>query len=76
MSKVLYVLVLSLGVATAANAGSSRPHSSYNHESPAAPSAAPASAPEIDPASGMSALTLLAGGLAMVRGRRSILKRD
>ena len=27
-------------------------------------------APEIDPASAMSALTLLAGGLAIVRGRR------
>jgi hypothetical protein len=29
------------------------------------------SAPEIDPASAMSALTMLAGGLVVVRGRRS-----
>jgi hypothetical protein len=28
------------------------------------------SAPEIDPASAISALTLLAGGLAVIRGRR------
>lgn len=29
------------------------------------------SAPELDPASAMAALTLLTGGLAMIRGRRS-----
>ncbi len=79
MSKVLTVLVLSLGVAAAANAGSSRPHSTYSHESQgatnAAPAATPASAPEIDPASAVSAFTLLAGGLVMIRGRRSLIKR-
>jgi hypothetical protein len=31
----------------------------------------PASAPEIDPGSAMAALTMLTGGLAIVRGRRS-----
>jgi len=31
----------------------------------------PAAAPEIDPASAFSALTFLAGGLAVIRGRRS-----
>lgn len=31
----------------------------------------PAAAPEIDPAGAMGALTLLAGGLAMMRGRRA-----
>jgi hypothetical protein len=31
----------------------------------------PAAAPEIDPAGAMGALTLLAGGLAALRGRRS-----
>jgi hypothetical protein len=31
----------------------------------------PMSAPEIDPASAMSALTMLASGLVIVRGRRS-----
>lgn len=30
----------------------------------------PVSAPEIDPASALSGLTLLVGGLAVVRGRR------
>jgi hypothetical protein len=29
------------------------------------------SAPEIDPASAMAGLTMLAGGLAILRGRRS-----
>jgi hypothetical protein len=32
---------------------------------------APTAAPEIDPASAMSAFTLLAGGLVMLRGRRA-----
>jgi hypothetical protein len=31
----------------------------------------PAHAPEIDPASAMAALTMLAGGLAVMRGRRA-----
>ncbi len=31
----------------------------------------PASAPEIDPGSAMAALTMLMGGLAVLRGRRS-----
>jgi hypothetical protein len=35
------------------------------------PLSAPAAAPEIDPASAMSAFTLLAGGLVMLRGRRA-----
>jgi hypothetical protein len=34
------------------------------------PTAVPLKAPEIDPASALSALTLLLGGLAVVRGRR------
>jgi hypothetical protein len=37
----------------------------HNHGSP------PASAPEIDPGSAMAALTMLMGGLAVLRGRRS-----
>lgn len=81
MSKVLTILALSLGVATAANAGSSRPHytySSVNHQSQTvttnATSEAVTAAPEIDPASALSAFTLLVGGLAVVRGRRVALK--
>jgi hypothetical protein len=34
------------------------------------PTAVPLLAPEIDPASALSGLTLLLGGLAVVRGRR------
>lgn len=32
------------------------------------------SAPEIDPASAMAGLTMLAGGLAVLRGRRKVSK--
>jgi hypothetical protein len=35
-------------------------------------SAPPLKAPEIDPASAMAGLTMLAGGLAVLRGRRRI----
>jgi hypothetical protein len=80
MSKVLTILALSLGVATAANAGSSRPHSTYvavNHQSQTnATSETVTAAPEIDPASAISAFTLLAGGLAVVRGRRAALSAN
>ena len=84
MSKVLTILALSLGVATAANAGSSRPHYTYasvNRQSQTsqtvttnATSEAVTAAPEIDPAGALSAFTLLIGGLAVVRGRRVALK--
>lgn len=36
------------------------------------PPSTPVRAPEIDPSSAMAGLTLLAGGLAVLRGRRSI----
>ena len=83
MSKVLSVLALSLLATTAANAMSSRHHSSYtaiDHQSDSRKDATdpttPAAAPEIDPASAISAFTLLAGGLAVIRGRRAAPKRD
>jgi hypothetical protein len=84
MSKVLTVVALSLLATTAANAMSSRPHSTYqaasvnNHQTNKVSSdpASPAAAPEIDPGSAISAFTLLAGGLAMIRGRRTASKRD
>jgi len=81
MSKVLTVLALSLLASTAANAMSSRPHSTYqgvDHQTSkdAIVSATPAAAPEIDPGSAMSAFTLLAGGLAVIRARRAAAKRD
>jgi hypothetical protein len=82
MSKVLTVVALSLLATTAANAMSSRPHSTYQavndhqtNKDSSDPSSATA-APEIDPGSGLSAITLLAGGLAMIRARRGAAKRD
>ena len=36
----------------------------------------PLKAPEIDPASAMAGLTMLAGGLAVLRGRRRINPKD
>jgi len=36
----------------------------------------PVKAPEIDPASAMAGLTMLAGGLAVLRGRRRINPKD
>jgi hypothetical protein len=44
-------------------------HPSTDHPSPA-------KAPEIDPASAMAGLTMLAGGLAVLRGRRRINPKD
>jgi len=87
MSKVLTIMALSLLASTAANAMSSRPHSSYHaidHETGTSQSStskdatdpAPAAAPEIDPGSAISAFTLLAGGLAVIRGRRAAPKRN
>ena len=86
MSRVLCVLVLSLAATSAANAFETTPpwaHAAANHEAlksdPGSKSTAgtdtPAAAPEIDPAGAMSAFTLLAGGLAVLRSRRSAQKR-
>jgi hypothetical protein len=36
----------------------------------------PVKAPEIDPASAMAGFTMLAGGLAVLRGRRKINSKD
>jgi len=36
----------------------------------------PVQAPEIDPASAMAGLTMLAGGLAVLRGRRRINSKE
>ncbi len=36
----------------------------------------PVQAPEIDPASAMAGLTMLAGGLAVLRGRRKIRSKE
>lgn len=78
MTKLIAVLALSLMGATAAQAMTHPPgtwwlkhhrdndgqyHHYFNLSSPAA-------APEIDPASALAGLTLLIGGLAVIRGRR------
>ena len=39
-------------------------------------SPSPVKAPEIDPASAMAGLTMLAGGLAVLRGRRRIKSKE
>jgi hypothetical protein len=66
MSKLIGMLVSMLAVVGVARADSGndegdRDHKHHHH---------PVAAPEIDPAAAGSALTLLAGGLAVVRGRR------
>lgn len=80
MLKLTAIVLISLGSATAVNAQSTASLSSSANcpfllqvlnlcpKNP--PGGSPAHAPEIDPASAMSALTLLTGGLAVLRGRR------
>jgi hypothetical protein len=69
MTKLIAVLALSLAGATAAQAMAHPPgiwwtkHQNNGGHGPTA-------APEIDPASAMAGLTLLIGGLAVIRGRR------
>jgi len=66
LAKAIGVLALSVCFVSAANA------STWTARRVISASAAPsaASAPEIDPASALGGLTLLLGGLAVVRGRR------
>jgi hypothetical protein len=73
MSKKLALLILSLGAVASAQAMSLVPgnHHDRDRDPPAAGPSGPAAAPEIDPASAMSAFTLLAGGLVLIRGRRT-----
>jgi hypothetical protein len=69
MSKRLALLIVSLGAVASAQAMALYPENHHSHDS-REPAADPAAAPEIDPASAISAFTLLAGGLAIIRGRR------
>jgi LPXTG-motif cell wall-anchored protein len=71
--KISLALVLAsmAGMASASNAGSGDKCFTiawFTFCSPEQP--APVKAPEIDPASAMAGLTMLAGGLAVLRGRR------
>jgi len=66
VSKVIGILALSLCFGAAAYAG---PHA-IAHLGFSGLAVTPTAAPEIDPSSAIAGLTLLLGGLAMVRGRR------
>lgn len=72
MSKLVAVVVLSLcaGTAAYANTWSSNPRLGFAVH-PRVMTSDMTAAPEIDPAGAMAGLTLLAGGLAVLRGRRS-----
>ena len=68
MSRVILAMIASLSLSGTAFAFSFAPaHDDPGHHH----HGAPVPAPEIDPASAFSALTLLAGGLAAIRGRKS-----
>jgi hypothetical protein len=79
LAKVIGILALSLGLGSAAFAGphwTAFAHSGLDvmhphHQFTGGDPGPTASAPEIDPAGALSALTLLLGGLAVVRGSRS-----
>jgi hypothetical protein len=66
--KVIVGIIVSLSMSGAVLALNWGPP--WSHD-PGHQGGGPVAAPEIDPASAMSALTLLAGGLAVVRGRKS-----
>jgi len=74
MTKMFAVLIISLGGITAANATVSSSSCGFIAEllglCKPGPSGPPARAPEIDPAGALSGLSLLVGGLAVVRGRK------
>jgi LPXTG-motif cell wall-anchored protein len=69
MRKVVMMLALSLAAATVANAGINKKDFGDTRAN-IHQSTVTATAPEIDPAGMLSGLTLLAGGLAVLRGRR------
>ncbi len=65
MYKKVAMLILSLGATAGAQAMALLPRHDRDENRPVT------AAPEIDPASAMSAFTLLAGGLVLIRGRRA-----
>jgi hypothetical protein len=71
------MLMTMAGVASASNAGSEQCYQIlwWNICFPSS-SPSPVKAPEIDPASAMAGLTMLAGGLAVLRGRRRIKLKE
>ncbi len=75
MSRVILAMIASFSMSGAAFALSILHPPGGNGgppgHSPGPGGGAPVAAPEIDPASAASALTLLMGGLAVVRGRKT-----
>jgi hypothetical protein len=69
VGKFVVMLALSLAAATAANAGISKKDFGDTRAN-IHQSTVTATAPEIDPAGMLSGVTLLLGGLAVLRGRR------
>jgi hypothetical protein len=71
MLKTAATLVVTLGMATAAHAswGPPPPPPPPSWWAPPPPPPTVHRAPEIDPSSALAGLTLLAGGLAVLRGR-------
>ncbi len=70
MTKLIAVLALSLAGATAAQAMTHPPGSWWIEHHHNYTGSGPTAAPEIDPSSAIAGLTLLIGGLAVIRGRR------
>lgn len=68
LAKAIGILALSVGISSVGFANSWVSHVGFAVRPHVA--VATTSAPEIDPASAISGLTLLLGGLAVVRGRR------
>ena len=71
------VLMTMAGVASARDGGSDKClQILWFSFCPPSSNPSPVKAPEIDPASAMAGLTMLAGGLAVLRGRRRITSKD
>jgi hypothetical protein len=72
------MLMTMAGVASASNANSDQCYQIlwWNVCFPSSSPSSPVKAPEIDPASAMAGLTMLAGGLAVLRGRRRIKSKE
>lgn len=70
-AKVIAILALSAGVASTAFAGQWNLMARFGFGQPSSNRTTVVSAPEIDPAGALGALTLLIGGLAVVRGSRA-----
>jgi len=71
LAKVIGILALSAGLASTAFAGHWSGTARFGWSSQPKIQQEVVSAPEIDPAGALSGLTLLLGGLAVVRGSRS-----